>query len=121
VSDCLTADCRRAAEVCDECVRALALQWWGAISRHSEAGDGCVLCARGLATWCAACALSGEHGVIARRQGLREGGVQIGEPAALLGLTDHGIVELNWRRFEELVNAEKRLAALERAKGPAAS
>jgi len=76
--ECATSNCRRAAAVCDECIRALALMFFGGIARHPELREpedtACALCELGAATWCPSCALNGAHGVMARRRHLREHG-----------------------------------------------
>jgi hypothetical protein len=69
-------ECDREAIVCSECVRALALKWWGGIARHSEAQT-CKLCGQGTAVLC------GDHAIRAvelQRDMLRSQGVHIGEP-----------------------------------------
>lgn len=81
---CSTKTCNRSALVCDECVRALAFEWWGAIARHGEdvnEDKQCFLREIGYAMWCPECALLGEHSVVNRRDQLRKDGHTIGEPA----------------------------------------
>jgi hypothetical protein len=76
--------CDKPAVVCSECVRALALKWWGSIARHGEdvVGDRrCELCELGQPSYC------GDHAIAAivrQRGALREGGVLIGEREFLL-------------------------------------
>jgi hypothetical protein len=69
-------ECDRDAIVCAECVRALALKWWGGIARHSEELT-CLLCGQGTAVLC------GDHAVAAvlvHRQMLVDQGHRLGEP-----------------------------------------
>jgi hypothetical protein len=105
-SGCLTDGCRRAPAVCDECVRALALQWWGAIARHPEElelGDArCLLCEQGPARWCERCAIAGHHGVENRREQLRAGGVRIGEP------DNTNVARISLEQLAELQAAARR-------------
>jgi hypothetical protein len=70
--------CGAPAMVCQECVRAFALQWFGAISRHPETGSDCVLCEHGHAVYCPACFI---HKTVSYRAVLRRSGTRIGEPA----------------------------------------
>lgn len=70
--------CQAPATVCPECVRAIALQWFGAIARHPETGTDCQLCQQGHATYCGDCFI-GE--VTSYRTVLRQAGTTIGEPA----------------------------------------
>jgi hypothetical protein len=72
------AACGASAVACQECVRAIALQWFGAIARHPETGTNCVLCEQGPAVYCPACFI--EH-VAGYRSLLRRSGTRIGEPA----------------------------------------
>jgi hypothetical protein len=67
------------ATVCDECVRAIALKWWGAIARHGTDSDHkCELCEIGHPGYCGDCAVDA---VQAHRACLRETGHPIqGEP-----------------------------------------
>jgi hypothetical protein len=81
---CIQDNCNQQATVCQECMRALALMWWGGIARHPEAGTDCRLCEEGLACYC------GEHlvsQVVEYRRGLRGVGTPLGEPLALTGAT----------------------------------
>jgi hypothetical protein len=71
-------DCGAAAVVCQECVRALAMKWFGATARHPETGTSCVLCEQDLAVYCPACFI--EH-VAGYRSLLRQAGTHTGEPA----------------------------------------
>lgn len=77
-SRCTHAGCGGRARVCRECVRAIALQWWGAIARHpADVGPRCELCNLGRAEVCA------EHfleDVAEHRARMRELGQRIGEP-----------------------------------------
>ncbi len=66
------------AVACQECVRAIALQWFGAIARHPETGTDCVLCEQGHAVYCPACFIDQ---VVSYRTVLRQAGTRIGEPA----------------------------------------
>ncbi|MGH3266260.1 MAG: hypothetical protein ACRDNS_30185 [Trebonia sp.] len=70
--------CRAPAAVCQECVRATALKWFGAVARHPETGTGCQLCENGHASFCRHCFV-GE--VIGYRTALRRAGTQLGEPS----------------------------------------
>ncbi len=72
------ADCDAPAVACQECVRALALQWFGAIARHPEAGTDCVLCEQGHSVYCGACFI---NKTVSYRTVLRQAGTRIGEPA----------------------------------------
>ena len=77
--------CGNAAAVCSECVRALALKWWGGIARHSHGGyanSTCVLCEIGAPAYCPEHALAA---VTRQRSALREDGAPIGEPDFALG------------------------------------
>jgi hypothetical protein len=48
--------CRvRAAQVCDECRRAVALLSFAGVARHPESGTGCLVCENGPPQWCGAC------------------------------------------------------------------
>jgi hypothetical protein len=67
-----------AATVCAECVRAIALQWFGAIARHPETGTDCLLCEHGHASYCGDCFVEQVAGC---RAVLRQAGTGIGEPA----------------------------------------
>ena len=71
------AGCGAPAVVCPECVRAIALQWFGAIARHPETGTDCVLCEHGPAVWCGHYFI-GE--VAGYRKVLLKAGTRIGEP-----------------------------------------
>jgi hypothetical protein len=73
------AGCDAPAVACQECVRAIALKWFGAIARHPETGTNCQLCEHGPAVYCPACFISK---VIGYRTVLRQAGARIGEPAA---------------------------------------
>lgn len=73
--ECATKDCSRAAVGCDECRRALALKSFAGISRHPEAGVGCLVCEDGLPSWCAECLL---RQVVEYRGKLRDQGMPIG-------------------------------------------
>lgn len=67
-----------AAVVCRECVRAIALRWFGAIARHPEHGTDCLLCAAGAAMYCGGCFVDA---VVERRETLRSlGNPLTGEP-----------------------------------------
>lgn len=59
------------AEVCHECVRALALKWFGAIARHPEAGIDCRICEAGLPQFCGDCFVVevAEYRALLRAQG----------------------------------------------------
>ena len=70
--------CGKPAVVCQECVRAIALQWFGAIARHPETGTDCRLCEHGHAVYCGDCFVSEAAGY---RIVLRQAGTTIGEPA----------------------------------------
>lgn len=72
------AGCGAPAVACQECVRALALQWFGAIARHPEIGTNCQLCEHGPAVYCPACFINQVTGY---RSLLRQAGTHIGEPA----------------------------------------
>jgi hypothetical protein len=72
------ACCPAAAVVCQECVRAIALKWFGAIARHPETGTDCQLCEHGPALYCGQCFVDQ---VAEYRTMLRQNGVTIGEPA----------------------------------------
>jgi hypothetical protein len=65
--------------VCWECVRAIALKWWGGIARHAtDAEHKCVLCEIGQPVYCGDCAVEAVEALRAR---LREAGHPIeGEP-----------------------------------------
>ena len=43
------------ASVCRECVRAVALMFFGGIARHPEQGAGCALCEAGEPEYCGNC------------------------------------------------------------------
>lgn len=62
---------KRTAEVCAECVRALALMWFGAIARHPEAGTDCRICEAGLSQFCGGCFVAEvvEYRALLRTQG----------------------------------------------------
>ena len=70
--------CQAPATVCPECVRAIALKWFGAIARHPETGTDCQLCQQGHAAYCRRCFI-GE--VAGYRTMLLKAGAPIGEPA----------------------------------------
>jgi hypothetical protein len=70
--------CRAPATVCPECVRAIALQWSGAVARHPEAGTDCRLCEHGHAAYCERCF---DSEVADYRAALLNAGTQRGEPA----------------------------------------
>jgi hypothetical protein len=70
--------CEKRAVACQECVRAIALQWFGAVARHPEAGTGCQLCEQGHADYCGDCFV---EQVTVYRTMLRQADVRIGEPA----------------------------------------
>ena len=72
---CVTCH-QRPPRVCDECLRAVAMQWWGGIARHDQ-GATCVLCERGEALYCAEDFFDA---VTERRAWLREIDMPIGEP-----------------------------------------
>jgi hypothetical protein len=72
------ADCSAPAVVCSECVRAIALQWFGAIARHPETGADCQLCEHGHAVYCGHCFVTE---MTAYRTTLRHAGARIGEPS----------------------------------------
>lgn len=102
--DCQTAGCRHEAVVCDECVRALALMFFGGIARHPEererGDDGCALCEVGPRWWCAGCAIGGEHGVVARRAALRKlKEYRTGPLAIRLGRDIEGVAHEALERF----------------------
>ena len=61
----------RPAEVCHECVRAIALKWFGAIARHPEAGSDCRVCEAGLPQFCSQCFVAEltEYRALLRAQG----------------------------------------------------
>ncbi len=63
--------------VCQECVRAIALEWFGAVARHPETGTDCRLCQQGQAAYCGHCFV---EQVISYRAVLRKAGTRIGEP-----------------------------------------
>jgi hypothetical protein len=72
------------ALACDECKRAIALQWWGAVARHEQDAT-CVLCEQGEAAYCP------EHffeEVVEHRRRIQGMGGQIGE---LLGLAETSV------------------------------
>jgi hypothetical protein len=74
-------ECLARPVVCSECVRALALEWWGGIARHAHGDPGtatCVLCELGAAAYCAPHFLAA---VTSQRRALRANGTTIGEPA----------------------------------------
>jgi hypothetical protein len=73
--------CDAPAVVCRECVRAIALQWFGAVARHPDTGAGiaCRLCDQGPADYCGHCFVDQ---VAAYRTVLRQAGTRIGEPAS---------------------------------------
>ncbi len=75
---CRHHGCPGRARVCCECVRAISLQWWGAIARRAaDTAPHCELCKLGLAEVC------GEHGlddVAEHRARMRQLGHRIGEP-----------------------------------------
>jgi hypothetical protein len=66
-----------ASRVCRECVRAVSLQWWGAIARHHGAPPRCELCGVGDAELCGECFL--DH-VAEHRSEMRRARNRIGEP-----------------------------------------
>ena len=70
--------CPAPATVCHECVRAIALQWFGAVARHPETGTDCQLCQHSHATYCGRCFVAE---VASYRAALLKAGTQIGEPA----------------------------------------
>lgn len=72
------ASCPAPAAVCPECVRAIALQWFGDVARHPETGTGCQLCHQGQAVYCGRCFVGQ---VVGYRAVLLKAGVTIGEPA----------------------------------------
>ena len=77
------AGCPRLAIVCRECVRAIALRWWGAIARHS--GEGvrrCERCGVEQPDYCGGCFV---EALAEQREALRAVGVKIGEPPRRLG------------------------------------
>ena len=80
--DC--ASCPAAPVVCQECVRAIAFQWFGAVARHPESGTDCALCEHGPALYCARCFV---EQIAEYRAALRRNGVTIGEPAGWTGLS----------------------------------
>jgi hypothetical protein len=69
--------CQTPPVVCAECVRALALQWFGAIARHPETGTDCIMCEQGPAVWCGCCFVGQ---VADYRAVLLNAGTRIGEP-----------------------------------------
>jgi hypothetical protein len=71
--------CPAPATVCPECVRAIALQWFGAVARHPETGTDCRLCEHGHATYCASCFIAQ---VTDRRAALRQAGTFAGRAGA---------------------------------------
>jgi hypothetical protein len=78
--DDLCSNCRaHPATVCRECVRALALMWFGAIARYPEHGIDCLICEQGRPEYCGECFVAE---VSEYRALLRAGGHRIaGEPA----------------------------------------
>jgi hypothetical protein len=75
--------CPAPATVCPECVRAIALQWFGAIARHPEAGSDCWLCEHGHATYCGHCFI---EEVASYRTAIRQSGNPVlGEPTGWTG------------------------------------
>jgi hypothetical protein len=64
--------------VCPECVRAIALKWFGAVARHPEAGTDCALCQQGPAVYCPSCFINELAGY---RAALLNAGTQLGEPS----------------------------------------
>jgi len=69
--------CQAPAIVCPECVRAIALRWFGAVARHPETGTDCALCEQGHATYCGGCFIEQTAGYQAV---LLHAGTRIGEP-----------------------------------------
>ena len=57
------------AVVCQECMRAVALMFFGGITRHPESGTGCPLCEAGMPTYCPTCFVTE---TVTYRRGLRE-------------------------------------------------
>jgi hypothetical protein len=72
------AGCQAPASVCPECVRAIALKWFGAVARHPATGTTCALCEQGAAVYCGRCFIDQVAGY---RAVLRQAGTRIGEPA----------------------------------------
>jgi hypothetical protein len=72
------ACCPAPATVCSECVRAIALQWFGAVARHPQTGTDCQLCEHGHAVYCGRCFISEVAGY---RTMLLKAGTQLGEPS----------------------------------------
>jgi hypothetical protein len=70
--------CQAPATVCQECVRAIALKWFGAVARHPETGTDCQLCEQGHAAYCGHCFISAVAGY---RTVLLNAGTQLGEPS----------------------------------------
>jgi len=70
--------CGAAATVCPGCVRAIALQWFGAVARHPETRTDCQLCQRGPASYCGSCFITE---TVRYRNLLLQAGTRIGEPA----------------------------------------
>jgi hypothetical protein len=69
--------CQVPAAVCPECVRAIALKWFGAVARHPETGTDCRLCQQGHASYCERCFVEEVAGY---RTALLKAGTQLGEP-----------------------------------------
>lgn len=59
------------AVACQECMRAIALMFFGGVARHPEAGTTCRLCEAGAPVYCGACLISA---VTEQRQSLRSAG-----------------------------------------------
>ncbi len=57
------------AVACQECMRAIALMFFGGISRHPEAGTDCQLCEAGAVAYCGDCFVSA---TVDYRRALRE-------------------------------------------------
>ena len=74
------AGCGAPAVACQECVRAIALQWFGGIARHPDTGTDCRLCEQGAAVYCGNCFVTETAGY---RTALRQTSIPIGEPDRL--------------------------------------
>jgi len=61
VTDAPPAICESVPTVCSECIRALAFQWWDAITRHPGPEPRCVLCEIGHAAYCGIHAMAAVH------------------------------------------------------------
>ena len=57
------------AVACRECVRAVALMFFGGITRHPESGTDCALCEAGAPAYCPTCFVTE---TVAYRTGLRD-------------------------------------------------